>query len=224
MATKPRSCLSVQRNNKNQEPGRPLCAGCPPTFKPPFPTPNEPPHRSSPQSVPQLENLLKGVWRTPQQEHFQKQIPQRDQKPQRSHLWHMWPISIGLLKIRPQTAHVTKICSLEWGGTQAAFLCFAQGKLHMEEFEWNSIVNLALTVYSSHYSSRKFMLVENNFQTSLSWKLIVKACPAPDQDQTASRYWRNSSQQRQRLYCLQDHPSFFHLYCVLKYEKEKLKG
>lgn len=78
------------------------------------------------------------------QKHFQKQIPQRGQKPQRSHLR---PISIGLLEIRPQTTHVTKICSLEWGAAQASFLGCVQGKLQMEEFEWIAVLlNLVLFV------------------------------------------------------------------------------
>lgn len=161
-------------------------------------------------NLPQLGNLLKRVWTTPQWKHFQKQIPLRGQKPQRPHLRHMWPISVGLLEVRPQTTCVTKICSLEWGAAQAAFLGFAQGKLHMEEFEWNAVLlNLALTSCSSHCSSRKCMLVEDKFRpSSLPWKLILKASPPTDQDQIASRYWRNSSQQMQMLYCLQDHPRF----------------
>lgn len=56
---------------------------------------------------------------------------------------HLWSISIGLLEIRPQTAYITKTCPISalrlktnnrWRAAQAAFLAFAQGRLHKEEF------------------------------------------------------------------------------------------
>lgn len=127
----------------------------------------------------------------------------------------------------PEVSSVTHVTNLQWSAWNQDSDCTCNQNLFLRVrscpgcFSWfcsrqaahgrvwvkHCVVKFGTN--SFHYSSRKCMLVENKFWTSsLSWKLILKVSPAPDEDQTASRYWRNSFQQMQILYCLQEHPRF----------------
>lgn len=120
MARKLRTFLSVQQQQQKQRARKASASTvCPLTSNPIFPKSNEPVNPLQVISTicttagEQAQKSLRNRYFT-SAEIFPKANPtEMLESPEVPSVTHLWPLSIGLLEIRPQTEHITKIGSLE---------------------------------------------------------------------------------------------------------------